>query len=288
MTKTYKYHLRKGSKKEVCPNCGQKRFVPYVGDDEAIAYEDGVMCGRCDREQNCGYFRYPRSEQKMIVKKEMPVQKAKILFSPDALKVTEDYSGNLFDYFCSIFPESQVAECFKRYKVGGYNGASVFWQIDQKGKIRTGKLIKYQPNGHRDKGSGAFWTHRCRVFQGLFSGEELNQCIYGEHMLNDDYFARVAVVESEKTAMAMSIADPLHLWLAVGGSNNLSVLDRCQDLAHRQVTLYPDEGQFWKWKVFADKHGWQIADISKDCESGSGADIWDILEKLLTSTKNEY
>lgn len=286
-SKNYKYHLRKGSKKELCPNCGQRRFVPYVDDNEVIAYENGQMCGRCDREQNCGFFQYPKSEQKTIVKKEIPVPKAKILFSPNALKLTENYSGNLFEYFCSIFPKSQVIECFNKYKVGGYNGISVFWQVDSKSRIRTAKLIKYNANGHRNKESGAFWAHRFKAFAGLFSGEELKQCAFGEHLLTD-IFARVAVVESEKTAMAMSIADPLHIWLAVGGSNNLSVLDRCEELKNRQVTLYPDEGQYWKWKVFADKHGWQIIDCSKDCELKSGADIWDLFEKILISARNEY
>ena len=49
--KKFKYHLRGGSAKEVCPNCGQRTFVPYVDDAEQIV---GELYGRCDRENKCG------------------------------------------------------------------------------------------------------------------------------------------------------------------------------------------------------------------------------------------
>ena len=57
----YKWVLRKGSRKEICPNCGQKRFVPYVSaaDGKTLA---GAQYGRCDREQHCGYICYPSGD----------------------------------------------------------------------------------------------------------------------------------------------------------------------------------------------------------------------------------
>ena len=54
----YKWMLRKGGRKERCPQCGKMRFVPFVlsADGKTKA---GAEYGRCDRETSCGYFRYP-------------------------------------------------------------------------------------------------------------------------------------------------------------------------------------------------------------------------------------
>ncbi len=39
------------------------------------------------------------------------------------------------------------------------DGSVIYWQIDTKGKVRTGKVMKYDPNsGHRIKnGGGINW-----------------------------------------------------------------------------------------------------------------------------------
>ena len=59
--KDYKWILRKGSRKDRCPQCGKMRFVPYVlASDPTV--KAGPEYGRCDREQSCGYFRYPGGE----------------------------------------------------------------------------------------------------------------------------------------------------------------------------------------------------------------------------------
>ena len=54
----YKYQLRRSGRKEICPNCGKRRFVPYVltEDNETIVNPDW---GRCDRENSCGYWMKP-------------------------------------------------------------------------------------------------------------------------------------------------------------------------------------------------------------------------------------
>ena len=58
MVGEYKWTLRKGGGKMICPKCGQRRFVPYVStlDGKTLA---GSEYGRCDREQSCGYQLYP-------------------------------------------------------------------------------------------------------------------------------------------------------------------------------------------------------------------------------------
>ena len=50
----------------------------------------------------------------------------------------------------------------------------------------------------------------------------LQQCFFGEHILQDEPLKPVAIVESEKTAIVASLYLPKFIWLAVGSINNLS------------------------------------------------------------------
>ena len=80
--KKFKYHLRGGSAKEVCPNCGQRTFVPYVDDAEQIV---GELYGRCDRENKCGYYRYPRGVVSNAIIKPVAIDDCpRLTFSPNA------------------------------------------------------------------------------------------------------------------------------------------------------------------------------------------------------------
>jgi hypothetical protein len=56
----YRFHLRKGGKKLICPACGHRKrsFVPYVDKDENIV--DADKWGRCERVYSCGYSEYPK------------------------------------------------------------------------------------------------------------------------------------------------------------------------------------------------------------------------------------
>ena len=67
MSEQYKWSLRKGGKKERCPQCGKLRFVPFVLTADPTV-KAGTEYGRCDREQSCGYFRYPGGEVKAVQK----------------------------------------------------------------------------------------------------------------------------------------------------------------------------------------------------------------------------
>jgi len=56
----------------------------------------------------------------------------------------------------------RVEEVLNYYCVGhGKNGHTIFWQLDEKGQLRTGKMMKYRTDGHRDKtASWSFdWIH---------------------------------------------------------------------------------------------------------------------------------
>ena len=82
-------------------------------------------------------------------------------------------------------------------KAGGFS--VVFWQIDQAGQIRQAKVMAYHPEtGWRLKEAGKSFV----AFMGktiLKNGEaNLQQCLFGEHLLAQDHEKSIARVESKK------------------------------------------------------------------------------------------
>lgn len=282
--KTYKWQLRKGSKKEICPNCGQKRFVPYVLASDGVT-PAGAEYGRCDREQSCGYQRYPDGE-KMVVAVPQKVQPKEMLRYVGELKDTPPAQFQLWMSEVLTFTDALIA--INTYHIDGIDDKVIWWQIDRDGVTRTGKVMKYRANGHRDK-SDIFpvtWAHRHRRLKDKFQGEELKQCLFGEHLLAKYPDKPVALVESEKTAVILSRIYPDTLWLATGGSQGIKSDERLAPLHGRKVMLIPDNGQYWNWKRAADKYGWMITDALEKDAPFDGADILDIIE-LLNTQNNE-
>jgi len=99
----------------------------------------------------------------------------------------------------------------------------------------------------------------------------LEQSLFGEHLLAKDPTKTCALVESEKTAIIASVYLPQFIWLAVGGLSGLRV-EKCQVLKGRNVILFPDLGGYQKWK---DK----LVDLAPFCN----VKISDLLERKATS-----
>lgn len=271
----YKWELRKGSRKEICPQCGQRRFVPYVlaSDGKTMA---GEIYGRCDRENSCGYHLYPsdiKTGEQPLVKIE---PKEQLRFIPAAAHT--DTNSMLFQYVAKLVGETSARLVWDLYKVGAENGRTIFWQIDKKGEVRGGKSIPYGADGHRIKTDKfpALWLHRCSNWQGWFSGEELHQCYFGEHLIREG--CRVALVESEKTALVFAALSPSWTWLATGGSNCLGDEDKCSALQGHRVLMFPDNGQYYKWRKVAQREGWEIDHTLEEEPVFEGCDLLDAFE----------
>ena len=284
VTENYKWTLRHGGGKLICPKCGQRRFVPYVSTAD-LKTMAGAEYGRCDREQNCGYQRYPGKE--VNANGIIPVEinpEPPLRFYPAAVVVDADTP--LFEYVAKLVGVSRALDIWNRYKIGRDGKRTVFWQIAKDGTIRAGKSIPYKTDGHRDKDDPypANWLHKSRAWDGMHTGEDLQQCYFGEQLLNERKDAPVMIVESEKTAAIMSELSRKYIWLASGGSQGVKSEDKNKALAGRYVTLLPDHGQYWKWATVANANGWHIID---KCEKYPVFDGCDILDYVIVGVWRE-
>lgn len=273
----YRWTLRKGSRKEICPACGQRRFVPYVATADGVTMA-GAEFGRCDRESNCGYHQYPNGKSTDGIEHKEPPKLQPLRFYPAAVQV--DCNTPLFEWACGLFGAHNAIAAWNAYKVGRDGKRTVFWQIAIDGTIRGGKSIPYKPDGHRDKTDKypASWLHKSPAWKNYHEGEELQQCFFGEHLLRERPGAPVAIVESEKTALIFSQYSRKFVWLACGGSQGLKNAERNKVLQGREVVLIPDNGQFWNWNAAAEANGWQIRDELEKHPIFEGCDILDLLE----------
>lgn len=252
----FEYTLEPGSKKHHCPECGKKTFVFYV--DTETGENLPTEFGRCDRELKCGYHLNPYKAgykpddytgslpQKGTPR---PPMKPSLISAETMQQSLKGYSQNNFTtWLKSIFDLDTVNRLINTYQIGTskhWPGAVVFWQVDKKGSIRTGKIMLYDATtGKRVKEpfNHIFWAHKAIEPENF----NLKQCFFGEHLLSDAG-KPVAVVESEKAAIVGAAFFPEMVWLATGGLTNLNA-EKCRVLAGRNVTFFPDAGAFEKWK----------------------------------------
>jgi len=116
-------------------------------------------------------------------------------------------------------------------------------------KVRSGKIIQYNKDtGHRVKTNGIDWVHSILKRQKkLPDNYELQQCLFGAHLLLMFPNKTVVLVESEKTALIYSLFQPSVLCLATGGLSNLKT-ETVSYLKGRSVMVLPDLDAYESWK----------------------------------------
>jgi hypothetical protein len=284
------------------PTCKGKNFVRYIVTETGEHIHPTV--GRCNRESNCRYHYTPKQyfqdnsisidlpQPKVIHKhKAVAPQQKTVSFIPvEVFKASlKQYHKNHFvNFLIALFGVEVTNDLISRYSIATskyWNGATVFWQIDTNGKVRTGKIMLYNPaTGKRVKNLElpVYWVHKA-LKQPEF---ELKQCLFGEHLLQDKT-KPVAIVESEKTAIIASVYLPKFIWLAVGSLTNLNA-EKCSSLTGRNVILFPDLNGFEKWSSKAKELShiatFTISDLlerkATEAERKQGFDLADYLIKL--------
>ena len=282
-----------------CPNCNKKGvFTKYI-DRQTNEYLSDAA-GKCNRLVKCGYHYAPKQyfsdnnysfdtkiNYKVGVK---PKPKTSFINVEVFNKSIETKQTNYFiDYLASIWDYEIAYFLADKYNIGTskyWQGATVFWQVDINGSVRSGKIMLYNAsNGKRVKEpyNHINWVHKALKLDSF----NLEQCYFGEHLLNEDNSKPVAIVESEKTAIICSIYLPEFIWLACGSANNLNEV-KTKVLKGRNVVLFPDLGCFDLWNnkienltnLATFRTSTLLETKATETEKRQGLDIADYLTKI--------
>jgi len=304
------YHLQKyrtKASRHECPQCHDPHSFTYYVDDNGEPLDPA--CGRCDHESKCQYHYTPKQyfqdhpvdkttkrpfipKMQMIVKPPQPLCTLPFKY----VKQSASYNSTFVRFLCGLFDKGRldsptVRRLGELYALGATKERDViFWQIDIRGRVRSGKIMRYGDDGHRIKNGGADWVHAHLIKDKRLPADwQLTQCLFGEHLLNWSMNRDkvVALVESEKSALIGAACFPNYIWLASGGKSQLSA-DKMKVLEGRTVIMFPDVDGYHDWEKKAKEFIYckvTVSDIlernATDEERNAKIDIADWLVKQL-------
>ncbi len=294
-----------------CPACNRHHCFSLYVDESGNPLHETV--GRCDHESSCGYHKTPkqyfdehpslsRHSDSMAHHSGLPPrhpaldagsprtrkpsttlkQKPLCTISTEIMRKTirHDIPSTFTTFLSTLFPQETVNSLINRYNLGVTKSRDViYYQIDKNGKVRTGKIMKYNPRtGKRIKDSDTpfkiNWVHSViKHSDQLPQDWELTQCLFGEHLLSNpnEKHKTVALVESEKSAIIASAIMPKYIWLATGGKSQLKP-EKLEALKGRNIIAFPDVDAFHEWTAKLEK----LANLS--------ITVSDLLERNATDT----
>ena len=164
-----------------CPGCQQrdKTFSLYI--DTETGEHIAPSVGRCNRESNCGYHYTPKQyfqdnniyfdapqpkpyRLKPVTPQPKPVSYIPVDVFKGSLKGHE--TNHFVKFLIDLFGVEVASQLISRYFIATskhWESATVFWQIDKQGKVRTGKIMLYNPTtGKRIKEpfNHITWVHK--------------------------------------------------------------------------------------------------------------------------------
>jgi hypothetical protein len=227
-----------------------KKYSIVIPDDEKESWSDRL---------NAIIEQAKEAEARRLSERQQPKTLYLPLETPKEMMANTG-SSNLVRWLYSLpwndEQRGRLPKMIKNYAVGvSKDGLTVFWQIDEEARVHTGKMMRYKPDGHRDKESNYNfdWVHSKLFRQKVYDEEEYDYetCLFGQHLLPFCPKAQINLVESEKTAVIMAIYHggmTQQLWLATGG---LQFFDRkhIQVLIDqdRDIVVYPDKDGLKAW-----------------------------------------
>jgi hypothetical protein len=259
--------------------------------------------GRCDRESSCGYYLKPTIDIATNINhtNKISPQKNKLIAKP--IEITSYHSlellqqslqqfhkNNFYNFLKSVFTQDKIETTFKKYQIGtskAWQGSTVFWQIDNCNKIRAGKIILFDENTCKRVKvpyPHITWVHS-KLKQNPFN---LKQCLFGLHLAKDSN--KIALTESEKTAIIMSLFLPEYTWLATGSKQNFKN-ELLLSIKDKEIIAFPDKNEFNDWQFKAkelNKIGYniKISDYLEKMNCEAGTDLADVYISLNKNKPN--
>ena len=162
----------------------------------------------------------------------------------------------------------RVVDIVNTYQLGvTKDGHVIYWYIDKDDVIRMGKVMAYNPDGHRNKSIMPLSIPKKLSKRGELSADyAIKQTLFGEHLLNlsTSDGKTIGIVESEKSAVICSLCVPDFLWMATGSKGNLQE-ERLSAIKERLAILFPDtdaDGKTYsEWQSRASElnaKGWHL------------------------------
>ncbi len=299
-----------------CPSCGSKKqFTRYIDTHTGAALGNHV--GICNRVNNCGYHYTPKdffrdnphkkkdyadnngnftngtyvrkattksstTPHPPITLKEDPPLRIDIAIMERSRE--KPFENNFFLYLYKKFGLETSEWLYNEYCFGSCmhrgKNATIFWQVDQNNQVRAGKVICYDKHsGKRNKETHATWVHSIHPTYRRKKWK-LEQCLFGEHLLNEYPNKIIGIVESEKTAIITAGYVPEYLWLATGSLHEFK-WQKLHILGNRRAIAFPDLGGYdlWRQKVLTMDLNITVSDvlekIADDAERKEGLDVGD-------------
>lgn len=288
--KGYEVGLDKSPVKYVCPSCGKKTFTYYVylNTGERVGKDVGI----CDRINHCKYHYPPRDYFRDNPRDYRPITLVRNFdeaitkpfdFIPfHLIEESEGRDNSLIVFLKGLFPVEDVERVARMYHLGTTRQGEVIFPLISDGmRCNSGKIMRYDSNGHRIK-NGVSWLHtRWMKGQGK-SASDFNRapCLFGQHLLAMRPDGIVGVVESEKTAVIATLTKPDAVWVATGGCSGLTP-KVCAALKGRRVVVYPDADKVEEWTEKAGAltmcRSVKVSSWAKDEPTGSTRDIADVI-----------
>ena len=276
-------------KVKTCP-CGKSnkdgKFVPFEGH---------TKFGFC---HSCTETILPNdlstSDFTLKVTEKMEVRIQYIPFEYLTKSIKRFANNNFLCFLKERFGMEKTYEAIDLYKIGdskNWFGATIFWQIDKNNVVRTGKIMLYNKNnGKRVKEpyDHINWVHS----KMKLSNENIDKCLFGEHLLNQFPDKTIAIVESEKTAVIASLYFPNFIWMATGGIGNLSY-SKLKALIGRKIILFPDLCAYDKWsQIIQPLEKWfkiAVSDyLEKNASPQDKLKKFDLSDYLLSLDKSQF
>lgn len=227
----------------------------------------------------------------------VPISRPAIVYTPTynfieptIIKRLQGQRNTFIDFLLTLFDKPKVAAAVERYFIGGdSHGRTIFPNLDQEGRCVGGAVIPYLVNGHRDKGKGISNLHSELKRKDKTLPTQGDQVLFGSHLLRLYPSASVGIVESQKSAVILSIIYPDVVWLATAGMTNFNerLLSSIYD---RNVIAYPDFNGVQEWtrrakelpfKNIRVSDWWRYAQDEKE-------DICDVVIRAVQEEKAPY
>lgn len=241
--KEYKFSRNRGQVK-YCP-CGKSnsngKFAPFQG------YLKEGYCHSCDQ----AFYPDSKTITKPFDRLLMPKQQPKFhdLELVEKTVLVPDDQNNFIIFLKTLFTSREVQKAVLNYLIGSWSdwkGITVFWQIDQKERVYHGKLMLFNTEtGKRvvgKDGNAIISSVRSRLNIDKIG---FNQCLFGLHLVGKNTKV-IALIESEKSAIIMSIFKPEYVWLSTGGKGGFK-FDFLNPIKGQTIIAFPDKGVYDLW-----------------------------------------